>query len=271
MSHISPETDEFASSVPIPDIGDTTYPATVAEMGEDLTKRTRHIQNSITWNYGAADTATFDTENESLLDSLPHPLTRLGALNFFSQIAKPVVGTVKYLSERILGLSVQPKKSFLSIAPLNHGDNDWAYALIGGYPVLSQVDVGGAAEAHFSIPTPVGGFLREVTVWALPLTGITHSGLPGTMPTVRAYRVESQISGLAGSILGTVTDPSASTGAYDVLHPITLTVSSVMVQTLSSGALLGYRVRVTGEAGANAVGQGFCIAAITASFARGGG
>lgn len=267
MSHNALEADTFTAAIPITDVDDTTYPDTEANMGVGLANRTRYLYNSIIWGFtGGADTATFDTETEELLTAIPHPYTRLGALNFFSQIAKPVVGTVKYLSERIPGLSASTKKTFVGLSGIGH---QFSFFEQGGIAILGQGDVSGDEVWHVEIPVPIGGFLRNVTVWGLPLTGITHSALPVTKPTITVYTVESQVPGLTGTSLGSATDPSASTGAYDVLHSISLDLSRAMTQTLSTGALLGYRLKITGEASTNAIAQGFAIAAITASFSRG--
>jgi len=272
MSYNVNETDEFPTTIPVPEVGDTTYPAVVEDLVTRLSKRSRHIQNSITWNFGATDAATFDSETEDLLTSLPHPGTRLGALNFWSQIAKPVVGTIKWLSERIPGMSNLPKTVFVSMSPLNEGDPGWAYAeLSGGKAILAQKTVAGGETAHFDLPVPLGGYLRDVTVWAMPLTGITHSSLPANKPVVEVSHISSQVGGLAKTALGSTTDPAASTGAYDVLRGISVPLSFAMTQALGSGALLGYRIRVTGESGANSLADGFGIVAITAQFARGGG
>lgn len=269
MSSNVTETDTFSATVPAPAVADTTYPAVVLDALTKVASRCNYLLKSIKWDFGSTDAATFDSETEALLTALPHPQSRLGELNFWTQTAKPLVGTVKYLSNRIVGLSDTQKIVPVGISPINVNDPDWLVAFVGGKAVVSQMDIGGAAVAHFDLPVPLGGFLRNVTVWCQPLTGITHSGMPANKPTVTLSQISAQAGGFSATTIGSVTtDPSASTGAYDVLHGISVDVTFAMTQTLSTGGLLGYRIAVTGESGANAVAQGFCIAAITAKFAR---
>lgn len=269
MSSNITESDTFPTSLQKPDVADTTYPTVVGQFHTDITNRTRHLQNSITWAFGTTNAATFDSEEEALLTSLPHPENRLGVLNFWSQIAKPLVGTIKYISNRVVGLSNTPLIIPMGITPINLGDQaNWAFGLISGKAVLRQANASGDEIAHFDIPVPLGGRLRNVTVWALPFTGVTHSAMPAVKPSFTVGQISSQAGGFSSTSIGSVTDPSASTAAYDVLHAISLDTSFAMVQAPPTGALLGYRLAVTGESGANSIGDGFCIAAITLKFSR---
>lgn len=94
-------------------------------------------------------------------------------------------------------------------------------------------------------PLPVGAKLVSITArlaGGAPFSGsFSHSGLPGTMPSLVLYR---QTDGTSTTV-GTQADTSGTTGAYDAFHSVTLAAS----HTIVSGA--HYNVKITGEAGTN--------------------
>ncbi len=76
-----------------------------------------------------------------------------------------------------------------------------------------------------------------------------HGAVPATLPTVALQRLDTDDGGNGNvSTVGTFTDPSATVGAYETLHDIDLSGLTAL-----AGDDFVYVVRVTGEAGANAI------------------
>lgn len=93
------------------------------------------------------------------------------------------------------------------------------------------------------LPLPHGVVLTAVSVRVMGATG--HAGLPGTMPTIHVIRHVMP----AHTSLGTASDTSASVGAYEDVHSITVSGLNVTIDR----TLYRYSVRLHGETGANFV------------------
>lgn len=80
---------------------------------------------------------------------------------------------------------------------------------------------GSASALSWKLPVIQGATISAITAY---LSGNSVASLPGTMPTVRAYKTTLS-SGSSASLLSTTvaTDASASTGAYNAYHTIVYT------------------------------------------------
>jgi len=86
-----------------------------------------------------------------------------------------------------------------------------------------------------------------ITGWTFRLSGgIGHSALPADMPHVTLKRID--LSDIATSIGSQVTDTSATVGAYQAAHSISLSSLSEVVDTSTRR----YFLQLTTESGANA-------------------
>lgn len=130
-------------------------------------------------------------------------------------------------------------------------------SLVGGNWVYTngfwwQTDVAAAAKLWIPLRLPVGATLTTVTVF---LSGATlagaaaHAGVPATKPkiTLKASFPSSDTTTTLGTVIGTATDGSASVGAYDTAHTITISGLSEVVTGSKR-----YAVALEGENGANA-------------------
>lgn len=127
---------------------------------------------------------------------------------------------------------------------MNFNNSIWALLTSGTY---RQADTASPFSIFLPIRLQSGDTLNSVTVRVDGAGGgATHVGLPATLPAVEVFRVNSS-TGAATSIAGPTTDASASLGAYESDHDITL---SSIAET-AAGAR--YFVEIQGESGANAV------------------
>jgi hypothetical protein len=85
----------------------------------------------------------------------------------------------------------------------------------------------------------------------------THAGLPGTMPTIR-FREMNTSGGV--NYTASQADTSGSVGAYEVDHPITVTVSRTIDH------LMRYMIIIEGEQGANSLNDRFGLKSLSISW-----
>lgn len=117
----------------------------------------------------------------------------------------------------------------------------WAMTAVSQRPYWEQPNYGNA-NLLFQMSLPVGSVLTSATA---EIIGYSHAGVPNSPVSFEIYY--SAFDGFSKVALGTSTDPSASAGAYDAIHNITLSgLSHTVLSTLM------YWVRFTGESGANA-------------------
>ncbi len=127
-----------------------------------------------------------------------------------------------------------------------------------------QVDVSGGFDVSFPLPLPVGDTITNIKVVVNGGVGAGHGGaIPSGTDRLRVLLVSVDTAGVA-TIVASKRDPSASVGAYDASHVITLDSGS-----LDSGTLphlvdddAVYYVVVEGEAGANAVANTTVVTSI---------
>lgn len=109
---------------------------------------------------------------------------------------------------------------------------------------IMQTNVNTLTRILFSLSLPKGATLTKVQVVLKGAGG--HVGMPATKPDIIVYKISS-INGTATSI-GSATDASANTTAYQAVH----TIDATMTETIDS-ELLRYAVVVETEDGANAL------------------
>lgn len=100
------------------------------------------------------------------------------------------------------------------------------------------------SQAFAPLDLPDGNLFTALTIYIKTTSG--HGALPGTMPKLSVYRYDP-LTGTAAQIGSTTTDPSASVGAYDTLHGISVTGLNHTVNR----QLYSYYARFEGEGGAN--------------------
>lgn len=92
---------------------------------------------------------------------------------------------------------------------------------------------------------PKNAVIKSVTAHVIGAAG--HAALPGTMPTLTLYRKDTGTQGNATNI-GSQADASGSTGAYQVVHSITIGgLSEVVAHDSGNRNYLTFE----GEAGSN--------------------
>ena len=109
----------------------------------------------------------------------------------------------------------------------------------------SQSDVASAFYIVFELELPKNCVLKEIHATLLGSAG--HAGLPATMPRLRLLRQDTGSSG-APTALGDQSDTSASVGAYEVPHSVSIAGLSEVIAHDGGNR---YYVRIDGEAGAN--------------------
>lgn len=131
----------------------------------------------------------------------------------------------------------------------------------GGALIQTQVDTTAQYIAMFPLALPPGDDILGVSVVLHGTIGSagSHGALPALMPQIALISVDS--SGTQTTI-ATVTDSSASTGAYDANHTVVLTPGSP--ETVSGSN--AYYVLVLGEAGSNSQANSLGIRSIGVSI-----
>jgi hypothetical protein len=258
MSHSATETDSFDPTIPIPDILDTTYPATVASALASLTNRTRNLVNTV----DSAEGITIgysDVSAQFTGVSAPNPARypNTGPNNPLGFAIKRIMSNLRMLRQYSYGCTESFSVKTVPVTPTAEGDGGGGYQTPGsdrlgahiwnatgiGYSQL--VDPGTAPELYWPIqglPPTSSAVLIGATVKGAP----AHSGLPATMPTLSL--VSRQNGQTAFTVDASVTDTSASTGAYQTAHVVVLTNQLV---TMSQNR--EYFFKFTGETGSNAL------------------
>lgn len=112
---------------------------------------------------------------------------------------------------------------------------------------LQQNDITDAGKVVIPFALPYKNLNLKANSAFLRLAGASgHGALPATMPTFALY--ERTIAGVGSppTLIGTVTDTSATTGAYETPHLLTLTFAERAILASTQ-----YLFVITGEAGAN--------------------
>jgi hypothetical protein len=99
----------------------------------------------------------------------------------------------------------------------------------------------------FRLDMPHGSTLTALTAYLRGASG--HAGLPAVMPSLALLRISNVDFTAAWSTLGTQTDTSGNTTAYQAIHPVTISSLSVVVDR----GLYSYYARVIGESSTNAL------------------
>lgn len=135
-------------------------------------------------------------------------------------------------------------------------DSRWTYSV--GYFINTDT----SAAAHLGIElgglVPPGATLTEVKAFLNGGEGGAHAGVPANKPKIGLYEIDPTDGSFDYTI--EATDPSASTGAYDVDHTITVAVE----RTVSKDKR--YLVEFVGESGANASNGKLALWGISVSW-----
>lgn len=130
----------------------------------------------------------------------------------------------------------------------------------GGALIQTQVDATAQYIAMFPVVLPPGDDILAVTTVLHGTIGSAgaHADLPGLMPQIALVSVDA-----AGTqtTIDTVTDSSASVGAYDANHSVVLALGAP--ETVSGSN--AYYVLVLGEAGSDSQANSLGIRSITVS------
>lgn len=148
-----------------------------------------------------------------------------------------------HLRSRVPGAA----SSYLVRVPLAAGlfGADWSFSG-SGILVQSTVGAGGSLAITWGPQLPQTG---TITAIRARLDGQSHVTLPGNMPTLTLRHVDT--SG-GGTIVLSVTDPSASVAAYDVPH----TIEAVGSHALAVGS---YQLQFVGENAGGALNNGLRV------------
>lgn len=126
---------------------------------------------------------------------------------------------------------------------------EWNSHASGGWG-LQQNSAASAYICALELPQPKVATLTDIIITLAGQTG--HAGDPPatTMPRVQLYR-QSRTSTAAPTLVGTVTDATATSAAYEVAHSISITGLSEAL--LHDGGNRFY-LELRGETGGNAIG-----------------
>lgn len=109
---------------------------------------------------------------------------------------------------------------------------------------ITQTDITSAGIVVIPLPPLRAGTITGWSVTISPTPG--HGGLPGTMPQVSLLKRERTATTSTSAVGATTVDPSASVGAYDSVHAITL---GSLSEAVDPG--FAYFLTFEGEAGVN--------------------
>lgn len=168
------------------------------------------------------------------------PVDGPGMKSFADQLAKRFT----YFLERVLGAEDDDE---VDCDLPGAGTSAWVFGGAGSAYALNQDSAASASIVFIKLPLPKKGVLTSVTAMLAGTAG--HAGLPGTMPKIDLFRQDTGSTG-APTSLGSTTDTAANAAAYETPHAVAITGLSEAFEHDSGNA---YYVRVTGEAGANAL------------------
>lgn len=131
----------------------------------------------------------------------------------------------------------------------------WNYS--GG--LWTQNDVATAPILWCDFRAPHLAVLESVHLYLVSLTG--HSALPATMPTLEVQAIDPTAGNSVLTTSGAQTDASANLTAYQTNH----TIDANGLNWTTSG-IKRYRVKITGEAGANSSAQKLVLFGLAASW-----
>ena len=249
----TPYTDQnlFPSQVTIPDDGDPITAASVNVPLEGLANRTRYLYNLS----GGVDIPYF--YNHAALDTIARPGGNDNNFGFNGTVTANAVVvastfTVGTLTPVRRALAIAHSRALLGpperdpLAWWNALENEPSNPNIFVKQRYSPNLIGSEATrlCTWRWKPPAGATITSISVFVAPAN---HATLPAQKPILFA-RLVNPTNGAITS-LGSVTDPSASTAAYNLPHTITLTASAAVLNT---HILL---VSIRGEEGVNGNGS----------------
>lgn len=154
---------------------------------------------------------------------------------------------VELIAQHVPGGSVGTSTAFQ--VPLNIFANASDRFAVGGVGLIEQVNVTDAGGVLFWVPTVM---TCKITAVRMAWKGApAHANLPGTMPKIELLRFNSNSNTYTS--IGSQTDPSGATVAYQANHNVDLTGLAEVVSSQN----YWYYLSITGEAGANALQGSF--------------
>ena len=263
MSHNAVDTDTWPATVPVPDIADTTYPQVVDDLATALNNRTFHDHKTLVNTLASFESLDLATISATLTQYVPHPLSRLGASNFWTLGFTALLQNFRWLKEKLPGIKKDNTLISFPPEPVNAHVAAFGWESLWGSDLVSLVQNNNASTdiAYFHIPIAIrSGQITTVQARVIGdvAGGSAHgSTLPANRPTLSLYRYVVSGAGIGVGLVGTVTDPSASAAAYDAAHTITLTSISEPLDTGNN--TLFWMIKMTGEHGADSIADKFAI------------
>lgn len=270
--------DDFTESIPVIDDGDTCgqieHGATAQALGNrthNLNRRTialESVTRAAAEDGSALNPVLLQLANaDNTLDALPLPNeSQLGAANQIGVMGRRLAAWIRYTHERLLGFRAGTTTIYLPLMPVFHTPpaTKWDVTIDGTLGrVLTMID-NDLTPVYLALPLPaIAGVIKEVGVYVIG--GAGHAGLPATRPRVRLIRPGNPAGVWADTELAAADDPSASVGAYQGVHTISLTNLNVVVQP-SAPSVWTY-LHVTGESGANSIDGEFKMKGIYVNVA----
>jgi hypothetical protein len=268
------ETDEFTSGIPVIDDGDVCGQIEHGATAKALANRTKHLKRRVE----AIESVTRPTTEEggtldpvllpfasadNTLDALQLPNeSKLGASNQIGVMGRRLAAWIRYTHDRILGLRPGTTTIYLPLiqvipAPAAKWDRIGSDVLLGD-PALAQI-ANDSTPLYLAIPLPsFSGVIQSIGVYCNG--GAGHGGLPATMPRLRLMRPVTGIGVITHTEIAAVNDGSATVGAYQSIHSITLSSLGYAIQP-TPPSLWTY-LKLTGESGANSIGGEFKISGL---------
>lgn len=170
------------------------------------------------------------------------------ATNKLNAVLEGLADGIAWVRSRVIGTGANDFHRFLfSVMP--QADPDWVFGAtavgaLGLYQAVAPTSGGGPA-LWLELEQPKKAVLKDISVTIRPLGG--HGSLPTGMPSFELYS-QTNASDSVPTLVGTVTDTSLTTGAYQTAHALSLTGLSAPFDPSGN---LRYFARVEGEAGPN--------------------
>ncbi len=189
------------------------------------------------------DVDTFTDPAQAIADG-----DALNGANFLTMM-QGAANRAAYLRKRIHGATVgDPIRFPLIVLPVTGASaGKWGWMAAGSAGALFQNDVTTNYPLYLELTHPKDVTLTTITAVLCGAAG--HGALPSPMPKLWLYRQDPGSSG-APTLVGSMLDASASTGAYQVPHAVTI---SGLSENLTHDGGQRYFVKIDGEGNTNGV------------------
>lgn len=148
---------------------------------------------------------------------------------------------------RVPGAGTEEILRQVAITPFLTDGANWSVSVSSGLAtVVMAYTAVGTSGVFFPLPWDFSGFGNVVRIAAQLEGAAGHLGLPATMPELRLYQAGGPDS-VAGTLLASCPDTSASVAAYELAHTIEAAFSPKVINNRA------YYLRLTGEQGVNSL------------------